>query len=76
VNSALYKLKGITKYSNCLNRVINTVFYLSPSLTRILLNTEIISSFIKYLALYKRSRVSRIRGIEYLFLIVRVFSAR
>ena len=48
---ALQRPKGITKYSKSPYLVVKAVFHSSPSLILSLLNADIISGWVKYLAL-------------------------
>jgi hypothetical protein len=68
-------LKGVTSYLNSLKRVLNAVFYLLSSTTRILWNTAITSSLVNYFALLRLLSVSWIRGRGYLSFLVISFNA-
>ena len=67
---AFARPNGITKYLNSLYQVQNAVSYLSPSIIRRRLNTQMISSFVQIRALLSRFSVSQINGIRYQFLMV------
>ena len=70
---ALQRLNSITSILQSLNQVINAVSHLQPSAIRIWLNTAIMLSLVKYLALQSALSVLRTSSSRYWFLIVTVF---
>ena len=73
---AFIRPNGITKYLNSPYQVRNAVSYLSPSIIRRRLNTQIILSFIQIRALLSQFSISQINGIGYQFLTVIVLRAQ
>ncbi len=73
---ALYRPNGITIHLKSPLRYKNTISYSQPLVIRSQLNIATISSFIEYFLPFIRQSVSLIKGIGYLFLIVRALRAR
>ena len=73
IAGALQRLNSVTSILQSLNRVINAISHLQPSVIRIRLNVVIILSLVKYLALQSALSISRTSGSRYWFLIVTIF---
>ena len=73
VAGALQRLNSITSILQSLNRVINTISHLWPSVIQIWLNAAIMLSLVKYLAPQSTLSVSRTSSSRYQFLIVTIF---
>ena len=70
---ALIIPKFAIRYLKRLKRIINAIFYSLPFVILSWLKAAVISSLVKYLALYRALKVLRIREIRQRFLIVMLF---